>query len=203
MQMVAKGIAMHGLINRALQCFVRDTYGHDTWLQVVQEAGAESAEFEAMLFYDDQQTVNLLRALAVQLQRQEPEVLEDVGTYLVSHPNTEALRRLMRFGGVTFFEFLDSLDELPARARLAVSDLSLPQLALNQHGGDRFSLLVTGKHEGWGHVMIGVLRAMADDYGALVFMEFQGRQNGSEVIGISLLESAFSEGRSFELGARA
>ena len=30
---------MHGLINRAIQAFTRDTYGNDTWLRVTAEAG--------------------------------------------------------------------------------------------------------------------------------------------------------------------
>jgi len=51
-------------------------------------------------------------------------------------------------------------------------------------------------------VMMGVLRAMADDYGALVILDHHGVQDGDEVISITLIETAFAEGRSFELGAR-
>ena len=197
---------MHGLINRAIQSFVTDTYGLEQWLAVVREAELETAEFESMLIYEDQQTRKALAATAKLLNRVETDLLEDIGTYLVSHPHTEPLRRLLRFGGVTFVEFLYSLDELPDRARLAVSDLNLPHLELQQQSADRFSLICTSKHAGWGHVMIGVLRAMADDYGALVFLEHQGgrdtdAKSGGESIEISLVESAFAEGRHFDLGA--
>ena len=51
--------------------------------------------------------------------------------------------------------------------------------------------------------MMGVLRAMADDYGALVLLEHCGRAAGVETLKIILVEVDFSEGRSFELGARA
>jgi hypothetical protein len=51
--------------------------------------------------------------------------------------------------------------------------------------------------------MVGLLRAMADDYGALVMLERAGGSGDREVIGITLIETAFAEGRSFELGARA
>ncbi len=61
-------------------------------------------------------------------------LLEDLGTYLVSHPNVQGLRRLLRFGGAGFIDFLHSLDELHDRARLAVPDLDLPQLELRDHG---------------------------------------------------------------------
>ncbi len=194
---------MHGLINRAVQCFVRDTYGADRWLETAMLAGLDFTEFEAMLHYEDAVTETLLDTVAGQLGVPRETVLEDIGTYLVSHPNVEALRRLLRFGGVTFIEFLHSLDDLPDRARLAVSDLELPSMELREHAANRFSLICQGHKAGFGYVMMGVLRTLADDYGALVFLEHQGGEQESEVIDITLIEAAFAEGRSFELGARA
>lgn len=190
---------MHGLVNRAIQSFAYDTYGPEQWAEVVANAQLETDEFEAMLQYDDALTVRALDALAAGLERTREEVIEDIGTYLVSHPNREALRRLLRFGGVTFSEFLDTLDELPGRARLAVSDLDLPEILVRRHAADRYSLTVFGAMPGWGNLFVGILRAMADDYGALAMLDFQASQSGTEVIDVQLVESMFSEGRSFDL----
>ena len=44
---------------------------------------------------------------------------------------------------------------------------------------------------------------MADDYGALVFLDYKGQRDGAEIVEIRVLETAFAEGREFELGARA
>lgn len=192
---------MHGLINRAMQCFVHDTYGEDRWLDVAQVAGLDPPLFESMLTYDDALTRDVLDAVCASLGKSEDEVLEDIGTYLVSHPNNEALRRLLRFGGMTFEEFLHSLDDLPDRARMAVPDLELPTLELRDCGADQFCLCCGGDYPFYGHVMLGVLRTMADDYGALVFLEISPCEQGGKVIKIALVESAFSEGRSFKLGA--
>ncbi|MDE3079638.1 MAG: heme NO-binding protein, partial [Paracoccaceae bacterium] len=52
---------------------------------------------------------------------------------------------------------------------------------------------------GYGHVMVGILRAMADDYGALVVLEHLGGQDGAEVIGIELLAADYAQGRPFAL----
>ena len=194
---------MHGLINRAIQCFVTDAYGHDKWLEATQRAELDFVEFEAMMVYDDALTPALLDAIADVLDRPRDEMMEDLGTYLVSHPTVEALRRLLRFGGVNFVEFLQSLDDLPDRARLAVSDLDLPRIELREHSAGRFSLICDCPVEGYGHVMMGILRAMADDYGALAVLEHKGGGRGTEVISISLIETEFSAGRTFELGARA
>ena len=194
---------MHGLINRAIQCFVVDSYGSETWVEVTRIADLGFVEFESMLTYDDDVTPKLLDAVSHVLKRDRDEVAEDMGTYLVSHPNVEALRRLLRIGGFDFVEFLHSLDDLPDRARLAVSDLRLPGLELQDHAPGQFSLVCHSSSEGYGHVMMGVLRAMADDYGVLAVLEHAGSGDGTETISITLIETEFAEGRSFELGARA
>lgn len=197
---------MHGMINRAIERFVRDTYGRDTWASVTQMAGLDFTELESMLLYDTALTDMVLDALARTLDKARPEVLEDIGTYLVSHPNVEAIRRLMRFGGVSFPKFLHSLDDLPERARLAVSDLWFPDLELREHRRNFFSLTVRSQGfgvPGFGHVVMGFLRAMADDYGALVMLEHKGGGADTEILEIHLLEVAYGEGRAFELAAQA
>ncbi|WP_380057695.1 heme NO-binding domain-containing protein [Falsihalocynthiibacter sp. SS001] len=198
---------MHGLINRSIQCFTRDMYGPQLWAKVISRSEFETDNFETMLSYSDDSTFTLLDNLAKELAKSREDILEDIGTYLVSHKNVEALRRLLRFGGVTFEDFLHSLDDLHDRAKLAVSDLELPHLTLREHATGRYSLKcqssLVGYGSSFGHVMVGLLRAMADDYGALVLLEHEGRQNGVEVISIHLLESAFAEGRAFSLADKA
>ncbi len=190
---------MHGLINRSLQCFLRDTYGQGLWLDVAQEARLGFDSFEAMLRYDPALTEAVLTAAAKLLNRPRETVLEDLGTYLVSHPNVEALRRLLRFGGGSFVEFVHSLEELPERGRLALPDLDLPLLELEELGAGQFRLLVRGEVPGTGHAVVGLLRAMADDYGALAVLDHAGQAEGAEVVSIILADQRHSSGRSFDL----
>ncbi|MDV7144237.1 heme NO-binding domain-containing protein [Tropicimonas sp. TH_r6] len=190
---------MHGLVNRSIQCFLRDTYGESLWLEIASRIGISENGFESMLIYDDSLTMELLDASTRRLDKPVDMLLEDVGTYLVSHPNTESIRRLLRFGGETFFEFLHSLDDLPDRARLAMPDLSLPNLELIDIGEGQYELQVSGAQAEYAFVLVGILRAMADDFGALVFLDQALSDFGHMSIRISLLDSAFSEGRSFSL----
>ena len=192
---------MHGLINCAVQCYVSDSYGTDKWLEVAREADLDFVDFEAMLIYDAALTPRILDASAKVLDRPRADIMEDMGTFLVTNPNVQALRRLLRFGGVTFVEFLHSLDDLPDRVRLAVADLHLPKIELLDHNEARFSLVCDATITGFGNVMMGMLRTMADDYGALVFLEHDGSVAGVETVSITLIEQEFAAGRSFELGA--
>ncbi|WP_422072583.1 heme NO-binding domain-containing protein [Tranquillimonas rosea] len=193
---------MHGLINASLQRFLCDTYGRAKWDEIVRAAGLGISDFEALLSYDDALTTAVLRAAAFALDKVEDMLLEDMGTYLVSHPERIALRRLLRFGGESFPDFLGSLDDLPDRARLALPDLELPRLTLHRERSTRYRLEITGGFPEFGPIALGVLRAMADDYGALAYLDYARQDAGRAVIRIDVHEVCFAEGRRFELAAR-
>lgn len=194
---------MHGLINRSIQRYVCDRYGEETWHRVTRTARVEITDFEAMLAYDDAVTPRLLDGVSHVLQRSRCEVMEDIGSFLVSASACDAVRRLLRFGGVTFSEFLQSLDDLPDRARLAVPELYLPALSLHDEAEGLYRLECEAAVQGYGHVLMGVLRGMADDYGALVLLEHSGAGDGTETVFIRLVEADFARGREFLLGLRA
>ena len=194
---------MHGLINRSIQRYVYDRHGEAVWRRVTRRAGVEADGFEAMLSYEDAVTPRLLNCVAEVLGRSRCEIMEDIGSFLVSASACEAVRRLLRFGGVTFAEFLQSLDDLPDRARLAVPDLHLPALSLHDESDGIYRLVCAADIAGYGHLLMGVLRGMADDYGALVLLEHSGSGDGTETVFIRLVEADFAKGREFLLGLRA
>lgn len=207
---------MHGLVNKALQSFISDAFGGVVWHDVAQHAGITQLlgadGFEAMQSYDDSLTESVIEAAVILLRRPRDSLLEDLGTYLISHERMEPLRRLLRFGGVSFTDFLYSLDELQGRSHLAVPDLALPDLVISEAGPDSFLLTCTGGPLGFGHVMVGILRALADDYGALVVLEHRGMQRADradgtpgtvDLIGIEVHDPAYHAGRRFDLATEA
>ncbi|MGL5009034.1 MAG: heme NO-binding domain-containing protein [Paracoccaceae bacterium] len=194
------GKAMHGLINRAVQCFLRDSYGPELWQMVARDAGFGAESFDTMAIYDQAVTEALIDAAAIHLARPRELVLEDLGTYLVSHQRVEPVRRLLRFGGADFMDFLLSVEDLQGRSRLAVPDIDVPALALEEGEADVYLLSCRSPLSGAGHVIMGLLRAMADDYGALVLLEHQGQRDGAEWLRVHVLETRFAAGRSFDLG---
>lgn len=195
---------MHGLVNRSIQQYVSHTYGRPVWEQITSHAGLDFSDFEGMLRYSRAYTPDLLDSAQEVLARPRGDIMEDIGAFLVCHPGFEAVRRLLRFGGVDFVDFLHSLDDLDDRVRLAVSDLILPKVELQVCSDGHFSLICDASIKGYGHVMVGILRAMADDYGALALLEHStGQAVGTEMVSITLVESDFAEGRAFSLAAAA
>ena len=193
---------MHGLINKAIETFAIDTYGAQTWLDAVAGSGAGVAEFESMLVYDQAIPERLLAALSRLTGNPRETLLENLGTFLVTSPELPEIRRLLRYGGVSYEDFLLSLDDLADRVRLAVEDLHLPELGLTAMTGSSFVLHCGPGLPGFGHVIVGVLRAMADDYGTLALLDHRGAEDGSEAISVVIVEDDFSTGRRFELGER-
>ena len=201
---------MHGLINRSIENFLRDTYGDVTWHRIANRAGVSG--FETMMHYDDAITTRLIEDSSAELRKPAAMVLEDVGAYLVT---IEPLRRLLRFGGTDFTDFLMSLDELDGRSRLALSDLDIPHVSTEQQTVGTFSVRVQARQSGWGAVLAGLLRAMADDYGALVLVHdpqagclpaapgadaaAQGPRELCDMILVQMLESRYTSGRMFDL----
>lgn len=190
---------MHGLINRAFQRFIVDTYGPADWVQIAARCDLDAAGFETLLVYPDSVTVRIVAAAADQLGKPKYVLLEDLGTYLVTHSNLEAVRRLLRFGGADFVEFLQSLPDLSERAALVVQDLSLPRIDILVQAPGQVQLRSDFAFPGHGHVLVGLLRSLADDYGALVLLDHCGGANAVETISVQLLDENFGHGRAFEL----
>jgi hypothetical protein len=194
---------MLGLVNRSIQNFLTDTFGIEIWYAVACKAEVSPDGFEPMLSYEDALTDRLLEAACETLDRRCFDFLEDLGTYLSTR---EAVRRLLRYGGRDYVGFLRSLNELRGRTQLALEDLKLPELTLHALGEGQYTLGVSGASPGWGAVFAGVLRAMADDYGALALIELQEEAAESpqgEAISVQLLDSFHARGRSFDLADAA
>lgn len=192
------------VVNRAMHAFILDGWGKGAWRAAVQEAGLTLRVFDLMLDDPVSDTQRILACMAAKLGRSRECLLEDFGTYLVAHPSWAPLRRLLRFCGTDFRDFLLSLDDLPERVSLALPDLTLPPMTVDLGEDDVFRLRIAGGVPGVGAMATGALRGMADDYGALVFLEAGPEAaDGAVVVTIRLLDDRHAEGKAFSLGPAA
>lgn len=186
---------MDALMLRSLQGYVVDTFGSAVWQAVCRRAGAPGDTFEPMLRYAAGMADRVAQHAADVLGRPVETVWEDMGTYLVTNPDHDGVRRLLRFGGIGFVDFLHSLEEMPGRARLAMPDLDMPEVELTELGPDRFELRCRSGIDGITRVLVGMLTAMADDYGALCLIE----PGPPGCIHVRILDSTHSAARRFDL----
>lgn len=191
------GSDMDALLLRSLQSYVVDIFGPARWQAVCQQADLGVESFEPMLRYEPGTADQVARSAAEVLGRPVEAVWEDVGTHLVTNPARDGVRRLLRFGGVTFADFLYSLEELPGRARLAMPEVVLPEVVLVELGEDRFELRLRSKLAAIQRVLVGLLTAMADDYGALCLIE----PHSDDRTSITILDRRHATARRFDLAA--
>lgn len=190
-----KGSVMDALLLRSLQGYVLDTFGSAVWQAICRRTDPTVETFEPMLRYPPGMADRVAQHVAEVLGRPVEAVWEDMGTYLVTNPGHEGVRRLLRFGGLGFADFLHSLEEMPGRARLAMPDLDLPEVTLTETGPDRFVIRCRSHLKGMGRVLIGILTAMADDYGTLCLIE----PDEDGLIHVRILDSSHAAARRFDL----
>ncbi len=195
---------MLGVVNKAIEEFVITVHGGAVWQEVLRDIGTPGSRFEPMLMYEDEKSYALIRGLSKRLSTPQQDILDDIGKYLVTPPNGGALRRLLRFSGSSFDDFLFSLDDLNDRVDLALPDLQLPQIMVIPQTIDRVHVRVSQTWSGFAYVLQGLLRAMADDYGTLVFLDVRRDITDSACIEVILIENNFSAGIDFDMvgGAR-
>lgn len=198
---------MHGMILKTAEGYLRARQGASAWRAVSAEAGLPPAGIVAMRPYPDHALTRVMAAAQRFTGRPAADLLEDMGTWLVTDPQTEAIRRLFRFSGPSFTDLLYALDDFPERVRLAVPDLDLPQFSLVEQGEGRFRLASTWSLRGAGPFAVGALRALADDYGALAVVAYEGQREAAgfwvEMLSVQLLDEGFSDPRGFALGGAA
>lgn len=192
---VLVGSDMDALLLRSLQGYVSDTFGHPVWQAICRRAALTVETFEPMLRYDPGTADRVAHHAADVLGRPVETIWEDMGTYLVTTPDHEGVRRLLRFGGVNFVDFLHSLEEMPGRASLAMPDLVVPEISLTEIRPDLFALYCQSPIRGVPRVLVGMLTAMADDYGTLCVIEAGGEGR----VLVHVLDSLHAAGRAFDL----
>lgn len=177
---------MNRLIHRTITEFLRSTYGEE-FAQIIRDDRRSMAAPETPV--TGFATAGLAFA-AERLSKPLTDLYEDLGAWLT---RIEPIRRLLRFSGRDFDDFLLRLDELPGRARLVLPVVEVPLLQVDVEDGAVW-LTPSRPEIGWQHILVGLLRGMADDYGALCLISVHGA-----AIRVDICDHSFAEGRQFTL----
>ncbi|MDS9468182.1 heme NO-binding domain-containing protein [Paracoccus sp. MBLB3053] len=159
---------MNGLIIRSIEQFLRTSYGDAFWQEVAKRTAIDPHGVLSINSPSSHLARRLVLAAAALLRKCPSEILEDLGGWMV---RLEPIRRLLRFRGPDFAEFIKSLDELPARAAMVLPDFDPPDIIVRAIGPDEFEIESRKLPPGWIWVLAGVIRGMADDHGTLSLIE--------------------------------
>lgn len=184
---------MYSLVGRSLESFLRSSYGDAFWQDLLQEALPELASRPLLTRPSAENTRRIVFLASRRLGKPVPELAEDLGAWIV---RLEGVRRLLRFSGPNFVEFIRSLEELPGRALLIMPHFPLPELTVVADGAEEYEIFVSHRPRGWIWAIAGMLRGMADDYGTLALIAVAGDR-----ISLRVVLEEHAAGRPFALSA--
>lgn len=118
---------MYGMINAALNDFIRTRHGEQAWNQVLSHAAIEEEVFISNRDYPDQVTFELVGAAEAVLGISQRDILEEFGKHWILVTGQQGYGDLLRAGGRTLREFLINLPNFHNRISLIFSDSRPPQ----------------------------------------------------------------------------
>lgn len=183
--------SMHGLISRSFELFLRDCYGDRIWERAARQAKVDPRGIFLLQKSPDKVSETLIEEAAAILRQEKGELVEDLGGWLTQR---EPIRRLLRFSGRDFSEFVESLGEFPRRAQMVIQSLKVPRVVVTMPTAQSYEVTIDGGSDIWPMLLAGVLRGMADDYGALAVITVQGRR-----LAVDIAMSEYSMMRPFVL----
>lgn len=177
---------MHWLIRRSVESFLRDTYGDAVWQSLWR-----SSDGAAAFLSNDWHGRNMITDAARHLNKTVEDLLDDLGAWIARQEHT---RRLLRFSGRNFGEFLENLELLPDRVRMVVPDLAVPRMIITGSGPDFLQLSLDEEYPEWTFAIAGLIRTMADDYGVLGLIYVK-----DGMVCVRVCDGSFREKRGFKL----
>ena len=178
---------MHGFVTRGIELFLRARHGDSVWTAAAASAGVDRRGMQIVRIYPPEVAEALIRAAAFSLQITPEELLEDIGGWIAG---IESMRNMLRFSGSCFEDFVLSLDDLHDRGSVVLPGLDLPRITTLQSRPGHFHLSLLCDDPAWYHVLAGLLRGMADDYGALAIVDGDGASLKVEVADASFAQAS-------------
>ena len=182
---------MHKIATNCLEMFLKDAYGDDLWQSVADAAGFDSGDLLNWHGASEEVAESIFVEASARLGKSRQEFLEDMGAWLT---HQEPIRRLLRFSGGRFYDFLGSLREIVPRIKMVLPDIGISNLRVSTNGTGSYCIL--GKEEDVDFIWIisGAIRGMADDYGALAVIS-----TSANSVNVDVALPEFSERRGFSL----
>lgn len=172
---------MYGMINQAVKHLVVERFGANTWGKIRAAAGVEDDAFLAMEQYPDELTYRLVQVSSEILEIPATEVLEAFGAHWIEYTSEAGYGELLDGAGANLEECLHNLDQLHTRVRLGMPHLAPPSFEVENDGGGVFLLHYFSHREGLAHLVVGLVRGLAERLGEQIEIEqIESRANGDE-----------------------
>lgn len=152
---------MYGLVNQALEDYVRRGFGQGAWDEIRDGAGVAEM-FVSMDSYPDDVTYRLVEAATQVLGLSAPQILEAFGEHWVLYTAQEGYGEMLSMFGANLRQFLLNLDNLHNHVAMSFPQLRPPSFDVESVAGDENALLLHYRSErvGLTPMVIGLLKGL-------------------------------------------
>jgi hypothetical protein len=172
---------MYGMVNQAVKELVLERHGADAWSRICKTAGLDEESFSSLQKYPDEVTFKLVGAASQVLGAPPEQILETFGEYWTDFAKRTSFSRLLRFGGATFAEFVQNLDQMHAKIKFSLPELEPPEFRVSDAVDGGFRLHYYSKRVGLAPLVKGMLRGVAKLYDLTLDIELvKARADGHD-----------------------
>lgn len=172
---------MYGIVNKAIEDLVKETYGLEKWEAVKKRVGSDIDFFISNEPYPDHITYNLVGAISEEMNLPVSEVLRAIGEWWVLRTGREKYGSLMEAGGATLQEFLANLPAFHSRVMFIYPNVTPPEFKLSDQTQKSVCVHYFSKRAGLQEFVWGLLQGLGKMYDTPVSIELlASRDHGDD-----------------------
>lgn len=172
---------MYGIVNKAIEDLVKETFGEEKWEAVKKRGNVDVDFFISNEPYDDSITYNLAIAISEEMNVPIGEVLVSLGEWWVLKTGKEKYGGLMEAGGNSLREFLINLPIFHSRIMLIYPKLTPPEFRISDLTDNSIHVHYFSKRSGLQEFVRGLLQGLGKMYKTPVIVELlSSRDDGND-----------------------
>ena len=162
---------MYGLVNKALEQMIIESYGDKSWKAIKDKADDDINVFISNISYPDDITYKLVGAASAELNIEAGILLYDFGKYWVLKTGAQSYRSLFEAAGSTLKEFLLKLQDFHARVMLYYPNLTPPTFFIENIQDKSLDVHYMSHRKGLTEFVRGLLDGLAEYYETNIHVE--------------------------------
>lgn len=151
---------MYGIINKAVEALVKETWGEETWLNICTDAEVDPLGFLAMEQYEEAITFRLLDSASKISGLPAEDILRVLGEFFISFMGREGYGLLLKAAGSNLAEFLSNMDNLHSRINSTFTEASPPSFRVEKLGEGHLRLHYYSHRQGLAPLVEGLMTGL-------------------------------------------
>ncbi len=155
---------MYGIINKALEELVTETFGEKVWENIKIKSNIDIDYFISNQSYNDQITYDIAIAISNETKTPLNETLTLFGEWWILKTAKEKYGSLLSFGGKDIKEFLEHLPDFHTRVMLLYPNLTPPEFKIINSKENEITIQYSSTRSGLKDFVTGLFQGISKLY---------------------------------------